>query len=357
MAGTYRPVDQSRRSGPRSQRFAGARGLRRPRPRPRLAGTGGILLAALLSLAPVAGIARERPDPARPRDGADLLQRIAAGETVVLARVERRGAKARLAVEEVLRGTGVGETIRIAFRGDNLARPPGTPPFDPVEGEEAFWVLERYTDSAGDPVADDLFRPAAGYASRIPIPAEGARALDEAVREIVRYQDRPDRGAAEAQLVAWLSGTNPWLIDAALREASRFGLADEAWIPGLLAHARDASPERRRWALRAIGLALERGRLEPRRTLRPRPDEIESAGELVRACRELIVRLARTDESAEVRAEAVRLLPRAGVPEARRILEAIADEDPAQEVRYEAAAGLYRLGRSREAGSPNPAPR
>ncbi|MDQ7006267.1 MAG: hypothetical protein Q9Q40_03470 [Acidobacteriota bacterium] len=260
------------------------------------------------------------------------------GETIVLARVLKVPGKAWLEVIERLRGPeDLPAELRVAFRGANRMREPGTPAFEVHEGEQAFFILEPWLDSHGERPALDLYRPAFGYRSRIPLPAEGRQALLEAVRALVRYQDDADRVAAEGRLVHWLEGSNPLLVDIALEQAARFGLADHRWVPGLLRRSRDADPRRRELAATAMGLSLLRGRLH-------RPAHHRGAGgdsALAAQCHQALVRLARSDPRPEVRRTAVRQLVDS-VFDVDAVLAAIAREDEDQAVRLEAATAIHR---------------
>lgn len=285
-------------------------------------------------------------DSARVTGGADLIRRISQGPVVVLARVEKVPGKAYLEVLDALRGPeDLPSRLRVAFRGANRMRKPGGRPFQVDEGEKAFFVLEPWLDSHGDWPKRDLFRPAGGYRARIPLPAEGTPALVEAVRALVAYEDDPDRSAAEGRLQGWLTGPNPYLVDVALDQAARLALAGPDWIPGLIARMTDVSPQRRQFAAKAVGLALSRGRLTPRKPGRRHLPGDAAWGELVALCRESLVRLARSDPEPEVRRVAVSHLAMSGL-EVWRVLEAIAKEDPDQDVRYEAAAALLEHRRS-----------
>lgn len=263
-----------------------------------------------------------------------MLQRLSAGPVVVLATVVRVETKAALQVREVLRGSRLPETIRLAYRGNNLMRQPDSAPFEARDGETAIFVLTPWVDSRGRQPKPDLYMPAGFAGARIPIPPEGGEALRVAVREIVFHQDDVEAGQA-ARILGWIGGRNPWLIDAGLVIAGELALADEDWAPVLLDRLRDVTPERRLRTLNAIGAAMARGRIgSPAGRL-----EID---ERVAACQEAIVRLARTDPEFEIRAAAVRELARAGIPGARDVLASIAKDDPSQDVRYEAAAALVR---------------
>lgn len=252
----------------------------------------------------------------------------------MLATVVRVETKAALAVREVLRGAALPATIRLAYRGNNLMRQPDSPPFEPLYGETAIYVLTPWIDSRGRQPKPDLFMPAGFAGARIPLPAEGGEALLTAVREIVVHQDDVEAGQ-ESRILRWITGPNPWLIDAGLVIAGQLVMADEDWVPVLLERLRDATPERRLRALEVIGGGMARGRIGD-------PGSDLEIDERVEACQEAIVRLARTDPEFEIRVAAVKALARAGIPGAREILGSIAKDDPSQDVRYEAAAALVK---------------
>ncbi len=241
-----------------------------------------------------------------------------------------------MTVEETLRGRGIPARITVAFRALNCGRDPGTPAFTVQENDRAVFVLTAVADTEAGTAKGDLFRPLGGAAARIPLPAEGAQALLDALRQIIAHQDQDDFAAGAEDLNRWLTGVNPWLIDAALAQLARLGLGDRAMAPGLVARTHDASPERRIRALQALGAALSRGRLaDPRAEKSP-----VGADEILEAATEAIVRLARTDPEAQVRRAAVRELGRVNTERAKTILAAVQHDDPAQDVRYEAAAAL-----------------
>jgi hypothetical protein len=277
----------------------------------------------------------------RPDDGVELAGRLKEGPVVVLGSVADAEVKVHIAVEETFRGSGVPARLTVAVRSPNLGRAPGTPPFRAEAGERAVFVLAPYTDLDGDVVKQGLWVPAGGYAGKIPLPAEGAEALIDAVRQIVAYQDGADTTAGVSSITAWLSGVNPWLIDFALDQAAQLGLADRQMAPALLARITDASALRRSRAVAALGLGLGRGRFDPRKPLPGRMADTDETGKTVR---EAIVRLARTDPAVDVRKAAVKQFGSRRIPGATDILTAIAKDDPAQDVRYEAAAALADLG-------------
>jgi hypothetical protein len=260
---------------------------------------------------------------------------------VVLARVVETFGKATLGLERVYRApVELPDPIRLAYHGDNVARKPGEPPFQPLEGEMAVFVIERWTDYYGELGDPDVFRPAEDYRSRIPLPAEGREALLQAVEQLVRFEDSDDRARSEAELRGWLDGRNPWLIDAALTHAALYGPPDEGWTRGLIEHVQANDPNRRELAVRALGLGLARGRLG---------DSAEpggaSASDDRELCRRALVQAARTDPDPGVRRIAVRSLGRSGLSGLVPVLEVIAERDEDQNVRYEAETLLLRARR------------
>ncbi len=275
-------------------------------------------------------------------DGPQLLSRLAAGPVVVLAKVTSVNIKARLLVEEALRGAAGSAELVLAYRGVNMGRDAGAPPLRIAEGDRAVFVLGPYTDSQGDAVKEGVYQPAGGYLARIPLPAEGATALLDAIRELVAFQDTDGRDP-ESTLTGWLATPNPWLIDVALDQAAKLGLGGVEMAPGLLARVADADPRRRARAVEALGTALARGRLERRGAAGRGGEELD----FPREAREAIVRLARTDPDPEVRRVAVHQIGTGRLAGAREILTAIGRDDASQDVRYEAAAALARLAEPR----------
>lgn len=270
-----------------------------------------------------------------PVDGVDLGQRLLAGEVVVLANVIEVGLRCRLEVVEAFRGKPPTDPVEVAFRGMNLERNSGAPPFAPVPGEQAVFVLGPALDSRGSPDRTARLQPRGHYKARIPLPAEGTEALLSALREIVAFQDEPNQSTRDGRISEWIGASNPWLIDFALDQAARFGIEGERSVSGLIRRSVDASSIRRGLALAALGRWL---------TIHKDLADIES--QLLSQAEERLVQLARADEVAAVRSAAVRALVALGDSRFDLLLRSVSREDPDQAVRYEAAAGLSSLGRT-----------
>ena len=297
------------------------------------------LLATLCAAGVFAFADEEAAAEARVRDGADLGKRLSAGPVVIRGKVVDDSIKATVEIEKVYRAPGeLPRRIEIAYRGVNASRRRGMPRFEVVSGEEAVFVLERWTDYYGELGDEDLYRPAWDYRSRIPIPPEGRQAMLEAVDALVEFKDSEGRERAEEELRSWLGGRNPWLIEAALAHVAVYGPPDGSWTRALVEHAQSPDPERRRLALVAMGLGLSRGRLgdsegtDGSQGLETRQDALDQR----ELCRRALIQAARTDAEPEVRRTAVRALGRSGLEDVRSVLEVIASSDENQEVRYEA---------------------
>lgn len=278
------------------------------------------------------------------RDGVELAARLLAGELIVIADVVDVDLRCQLRVQETLRGTAP-DPLRVAFRGANLERRAGDPAFEPRIGERAVFVLGPTLDSRGEPDHSGLLAPRGGARARLPIPAEGETAFLDAVRGIVRLQDLPDQAEIDRQVVQWLAGPNPWLIDAGLDFAARFPIDAEGAIERLLDRTNDTTPNRRRRAALAVSQWLQ---------VRAPASPLDSAeSESREAGVQALIRLARTDTAPAVRVAAVEQLVRLAPPGGLALLRAIASEDRSQDVRYAAAAGVLELqqdsgdGRSR----------
>lgn len=292
-------------------------------------------LATLASGASVLGA--EAVDASRARDGVDIFSRTCEAPVIVLAHVDKVGIRASLTVQETFRGRDLPGRLTLAFRAVNLGRESGAAALAIKDDDRAVFILTPALDSEGAPTKGNVYRPVGGALARIPLPAEGGEALLEALRQIVAYQDAGNLTTGAEDLNRWLTGVNPWLIDVALDQLARLGLADREMAPGLISRTNDANPERRIKAVGAIGTALSRGRFTDRRAQRDPtagPDDLATSGF------ETIVRLARTDADARVRRAAVKELGRLRTERTAEILAAIERDDPAQDVRYEAAAAL-----------------
>jgi len=298
---------------------------------------------AFLTFALVAPQASAEDRSAVPLEhGADLGSRLSRGVLVLHAEVTRDGGKSRLQLLEPIRGEAPAELV-VDSRQSNAIRDLDTQAFRTVKGEQAVFVLRPYKNRRED-VRLGVFEPAAGGASKIAVPVEGAEALFDAIREIVAFQDAADRGAAEARLIDWIGDRNPWLVDFALDQGSRYGVVDEEWIAPLLRSMRDPSPWRRLTALAALGEAFAMNRFARDASFRQASDALlEESSDSLRAAREEIVRLARSDPDDRVRREAVRRVAASGFKGAGALLESISRDDASQDVRYEAAVELRRF--------------
>jgi hypothetical protein len=316
-----------------------SRPRRAPAPRavPRAVATG--LAALLCGGAPAAAAADDPP--------LNLFQRIARAELVVHAKVREGALKyALVEVIESLKGEPPQPRLRIAFRDYNFDRPPGAEPIVFTDGQEELLFLAPYGRVKRRPKNRDLYEILRGPEGRITVPPEGPERLLGAIRRLAGITRLDPASQADA-LRALLGADNPDLVAAALDEVMRLRALTPDLYPRLTALARGVAPGLREAALRAIGRlfagAAGRGSAPAggRGAAGSAPvRELDEA----RAALAAALERARGDDLETVRVEAVAAL--GAWPERAEVegeLRAIADQDPAQAVRYEAERALFRL--------------
>ncbi len=287
-----------------------------------------MLLTALPALAPASDINSE---PDRPLD---LFQRIARAEMVVRIRVYDGSLRFALVdVLETLKGAPPASRLRIAFRDYNSNRSPGTDMIVFPNGQEEILLLIPYSPARPTEKNKDIFDLYLGQEGRITVPAEGALTLLEAVRQLVLFA-RMDPATQIDAFTTLLGSENRYLLEAALDEVERLHIAAPALYGRLLSLLVNASPEMRLRSLRLIGyIFASSGKSRDGATP---PDESDAALAAV-------LERARNDAAENVRAQAVIALaawPKRAVVEGD--LRAIAEQDPAQMVRYEAERALFK---------------
>ena len=281
--------------------------------------------------------------PARPAAGAagrdepalNLFQRIARADLVVHVKVREGALKyARVEVIEALKGEPPAKELRIAFRDYNFDRPPGTEPIVLTDGREEILLLAPYGRVGRKPRNLDLYEILRGPEGRITVPPEGARALLDAFRRLATITRLDPAGQIEA-LRDLLASDNPDLTIASLEEILRLRALTTGQFPRLITLARGPSPTLRSFALRGMARLFS----GPRDGGGPGDSGLEEA----RAALAAALERARNDTEEGVRVEAVAAIaawPVRGQVEGE--LRAIADQDPAQAVRYEAERALFR---------------
>jgi len=264
-------------------------------------------------------------------------------DLAVVARVVSGSLKlAQVEVVEVLRGSSrSGERLQIAFRDLNAQlRKSERVLFQDGETDVLFLVPEL--NAWGKPKSSDRYALYRGRFGKFNLPREGAATYLEAAREFARLAALKDHRLLFTELRGLLASSNPVVVDSGLEEILRLRIMDATTLLVVLGYLQDGSPQRRVSALRLLAQYLEDGanRTDP-------PDLQEKVLPPV----EVVVR---NDPEERVRVEAVRVLAAWGGDLVEPTLREVADQDPAQSVRYEARVILLRRGErgDKDAGKP-----
>ncbi len=267
-----------------------------------------------------------------------VYERMAQADLVVRARtIDGTLRLAECRVLEVLKGQTDLRSLYVAFRGDNMTRSRWKDRIVFEDGAESVLMLEPVVDSEGDPKALDRFRLVGGYLGKVDLPREGAEAYIQAFRrlgEILALEDIHQIWEAHKGLIL---EHNPYLVETGFAEILKFRLGDAAMVPSILEHLDSRHDRFREASLMVLSQVFERAH----RRDEPVGNEDHVVARLLTAAME--------DPVAEVRVAAVRALQAYGRADVVPALRQMAEDDPSQDVRYQATVSVYRL--SREHGS------
>jgi HEAT repeat protein len=298
-----------------------------------------VSLPGVLGGAEVAGLAKGEAPPS-------LYELTARSDLVVLARVISGALKlAQVQVREIFRGSvPPGARLQIAFRdfNTNLGKE-NRIVFDDGESELLFLVPE--VDAEGKRKGKDRYTLFRGRFGRFQLPREGGDVYLDAVREFAGLAALKDHRELFRRLKALLLSPNPVLVDAGLQEVLKLDLVDREMVPQILRFSQDVAPGRRIAAMR-LASRLFTG-------LRNKTEESELQDALLPP----LVVLARNDPDEQVRVESVLALGAWGGEAVQETLREIADQDPAQTVRYQARVILLKAsGGTRPSPKPDRCP-
>jgi hypothetical protein len=263
----------------------------------------------------------------------NLFQLTARADLVVHVRVREGALKfATVEVLDSIKGTPPAARLRIAFRDFNWTRGLRDDPIVFPDGQEEILFLVPHAPAARSKKHLDLFELFQGPQGRITVPAEGAGPILRAVRRLAALASA-DPAAQIDGLRGLLAGEDHRLIEVALEEFARLRAADPSLYPDLERLLRSPSAAIRSRTLRILGQVFSVGSR----------DENAGADDRARMALAGVIERARNDREEAVRVEAVVAM---AAWHARREVEpelrAIARQDPAQAVRYEAEKALYR---------------
>lgn len=222
-------------------------------------------------------------------------------------------------------GLVAGDTVLIDLRRVNRDREVGVRPLDLAKGHAYLLLLGPSGRGAKEPhPVYDLVR---GLAGARELPTEGAAAVVDAASRLARIQERKNDAILWSSVRELLDDPNPVLVDAALELVVKFRRESADLVPVVTPLLESPRPDIRRRAVLIVGRILTK----------PGTDSLPERGSLIG---EMTGR-ARRDEDPTVRqtaTAALAVLPDAGIDET---LRTIGQDDPDQNVRFEAEKALY----------------
>jgi hypothetical protein len=260
---------------------------------------------------------------------------------VVTARIITGEVKlAQVQVEEVFRGSAQsGQRLQIAFRDFNMDLSKS----DRIvfsNGEKEILFLKPELNLEGERKGENRYTLYRGRFGRFTLPREGEEIYIEALHVFSSLASEKDFRKLYARIQGMLGSPNPILADAGLRETLRLDLMNASLVPVVISYFQDPSPPRRAQALKLLGRLF--------RTLKP---EI-AADDVIQDALSRTLILARNDPEESVRVASVEALGFWSGDEALATLKAVADQDPAQSVRFEAKVILLRRSQGRPKSPP-----
>jgi hypothetical protein len=263
-----------------------------------------------------------------------LYEMTAHSDLVVAAIVTSGQIKlAKIKVDEVFRGAvAPGDELQIAFRDFNLDLGKA----DRIvftDGEALILFLIPEVNLEGERKGPDRYTLYRGRFGKFNLPREGAGIYLEAVKEFSRLAAEKDHRKLYELLKGLLGDPNPILAQAGMREILRLDLMEISLLPRVLPYLRDPSPVRRIAALRLIGSLFS--------DLKPEQRDSDLKEEGLGPVQEM----ARNDTDETVREAAVETLGKWGGLDVRPTLDAVAELDAAQSVRYKAKVIILKEGK------------
>jgi hypothetical protein len=222
-------------------------------------------------------------------------------------------------------GLAEGTVVLVDLKRVNRDREVGVRPLDLAKGHAYLLLLKPSGRDPKDP--HPLFDLVRGLTGARELPAEGAAAVVDAAIRLAKIQERKNDALLWASVQDLLDDPNPVLVDAALELVIKFRRESADLIPVVAPLLESPRPDIRRRAVLLVGRVLAK----------PGTESLPERGAMIG---ELTGR-ARRDDDAEVRqtaTAALAILPDAGIDET---LRTIGQDDPDQNVRFEAEKALY----------------
>lgn len=221
-----------------------------------------------------------------------------------------------------------GDAFRIAFRLDSFLRRPWEDKIQFQTGERLLLFLRKFTKEDGEMPEGDIYTLMWGAQGKHLLPPEGEEAHVGAVRAFAAILAQRDSYRQEEMLVEALADPNPIIVEGAFEEMIRQRLGGFDLIPRLTEFFQNPRELSRVSAMRLLSQILAdaqvAGRAVPAR---------QDLADLIRG-------RAAVDEASAFRVEAIAALRELGGEDVRAFLTRLAEQDPSQEVRYEARRTL-----------------
>ena len=218
--------------------------------------------------------------------------------------------------------------FRIAYRLDSFLRRPWEDKIEFKKGEQTLLFLRKFTKEDGDKPEGDLYTLMWGAQGKETLPEEGWQAMVGAAGELAAILALTDFDEQARRLRDAVTSPNPIVSDSAMTEVLKQGLVEESMIE-MFTKLLDAPREITRiLAMRAITQVISETRIAGRSL-----QDTSGLSDKIRG-------RAATDDSAEMRVEAVRALCVLGGDDVKSFLMRLSKEDSSQMVRYEATKAL-----------------
>ena len=258
----------------------------------------------------------------------NLFEWSAVAPIVASAEVLRNdGAFTEVQVLNVFRGTlEDSERIRVALKHANRDRSRNTDlqALKLVPGQAYVFLLQRAETKKKNKLPAYLL--VRGVRGARELPAEGAPAFLDALREFIGIQDMRSEEMTWTRFGAMLEETNPILIETAIDQMLKFHRGEPDLLISLRPLLDHPRPDLRQRAVRLVAQILNQFPADEI------PEPVSLRGELIGS--------ARRDAEVGVRVAATEALAVIGDGSIEGILEEIARTDPDQAVRYAAQKSL-----------------
>lgn len=234
-------------------------------------------------------------------------------------------------------GVPAGTVLLVDLKKANRDREVGVRSLDLVKGHGYLLLLQASERTTHTP--NPIFDLVRGMAGARELPREAPGPMLDAASRLAEIQERKNDALLWSSVPGFLEDPNPVLVDAALDLVVKFQRESQDLLPALEPLIESPRPEVRQRAVLLVGRILHRagaGAL---------PERSVFVAE--------ITGRARRDDDVEVRRTATQAIAALSDPGIDETLKTISQDDPDQNVRFEAQKALYERKQSRSSGGTN----